>query len=67
MRLRELFITETDAPKQLGRAFNQLEDLVFFYGSAGTMEALDHIKDFATEEGKTKFFMTAQAEFYNCI
>lgn len=23
--------------------------------------------DFTTEEGKTKFYMTAQAEFYNCI
>jgi hypothetical protein len=23
--------------------------------------------NFTTEEGKTKFFMTAQAEFYNCI
>ena len=50
MRLRELF-TEADAPKQLGRAFNHLEDLVFFYGSEGTLEALDHIKDLASEEG----------------
>lgn len=50
MRLRELFV-EAEAPKQLGRAFNHLEDLVFFYGSQGTIEALDHIKDFATEEG----------------
>lgn len=50
MRLRELFM-ETAAPKQLGRAFNHLEDLVFFYGSEGTMEALEHIKDFATEQG----------------
>jgi hypothetical protein len=57
MRLRELFITEADAPKQLGRAFNHLEDLVFFYGSAGTMEALDHIKDFATEEGSQSIRM----------
>ena len=50
MKLRELF-TENEIPKQLGRAFNHLEDLVFFYGSKGTMEALDHIKDFATAEG----------------
>jgi hypothetical protein len=57
MRLRELFITEADAPKQLGRAFNHLEDLVFFYGSAGTMEALDHIKDFATEQGSQSIRM----------
>jgi len=37
--------------KQLGRAFNHLEDLVFFYGSKGTQEALSHIKDFATQQG----------------
>ena len=50
MRLRELF--EADAPKkQLGRAFNHLEDLVFFYGSEGTLEALDHLKDFNTQQG----------------
>jgi hypothetical protein len=50
MRLRELFVENT-VPKKLGRAFNHLEDLVFFYGSQGTQEALDHIKDFATDEG----------------
>lgn len=50
MRLRELF-NEAEAPKQLGRAFNHLEDLVFFYGSEGTIEALDHLKDFNTEQG----------------
>jgi hypothetical protein len=37
--------------KQLGRAFNHLEDLVFFYGTEGTIEALQHIKDFASEQG----------------
>jgi len=37
--------------KQLGRAFNHLEDLVFFHGSQGTIEALDHLRDIATEEG----------------
>jgi hypothetical protein len=46
MRLRELF-TEAAAPKQLGRAFNHLEDLVFFYGTEGAEEALAHIKDMA--------------------
>jgi hypothetical protein len=54
MLLRELFqntISEAELPKQLGRAFNHLEDLVFFHGSAGTLEALSHIKDFATAEG----------------
>lgn len=37
--------------KKLGRAFNHLEDLVFFYGSSGTLEALQHLKDIATDEG----------------
>lgn len=50
MRLRELF-TEAEAPKQLGRAFNHLEDLVFFHGTAGTIEALEHLKDFGSEQG----------------
>jgi predicted peroxiredoxin len=45
------FLNEADAPKQLGRAFNHLEDLVFFHGSQGTLEALSHIKDFSTPEG----------------
>lgn len=31
--------------KKLGRAFNHLEDLTFFYGSAGATEALQHIDD----------------------
>lgn len=51
MKLRELFFKEAAAPKQLGRAFNHLEDLVFFYGSKGTIEALQHLKDIATESG----------------
>ena len=41
MRLLELL--EAADPK-LGRAFNHLEDLVFFYGTAGTIEALEHLK-----------------------
>ena len=50
MRLLELF-TESAEVKKLGRAFNHLEDLVFFYGSKGTLEALDHLKDFNSDEG----------------
>lgn len=46
MRYRELVETQ-----QLGRAFNHLEDLVFFYGSAGTLEALEHLEDIASESG----------------
>ncbi len=44
-------VNEAEVPKQLGRAFNHLEDLVFFQGSAGTLEALSHIKDFSTQQG----------------
>ena len=54
MRARE-FITE--ATKQLGRAFNHLEDLVFFYGSEGTIEALEHLKDMNTEQGSSSVRM----------
>lgn len=43
--------------KQLGRAFNHLEDLVFFYGSKGTLEALEHLKDVATDEGSKSIRM----------
>jgi len=48
MRLLEL--KEAADPK-LGRAFNHLEDLVFFYGTKGTIEALEHLKDMNTEQG----------------
>lgn len=47
-------ITET---KQLGRAFNHLEDLVFFHGSKGAIEALEHLRDFATEQGGSSIRM----------
>jgi hypothetical protein len=52
MRAKE-FLKEAEAAvqKKLGRAFNHLEDLVFFHGSAGTIEALEHIKEIATKEG----------------
>lgn len=56
MRLRQLF-KEAEVPKQLGRAFNHLEDLVFFYGTDGTIEALEHIKDFGTQEGANSIRM----------
>jgi hypothetical protein len=42
---------EVAAKKKLGRAFNHLEDLVFFHGSSGTLEALAHVREIATEEG----------------
>lgn len=37
--------------KRLGRAFNHLEDLSFFYGSNGITEALSHLQDFNTPSG----------------
>ena len=52
MRAREFLIeVEAEAKKKLGRAFNHLEDLVFFHGSKGTLEALDHIREIASEAG----------------
>jgi hypothetical protein len=52
MRYQELI-----EAKQLGRAFNHLEDLVFFYGSAGTLEALEHLEDMASESGGSSIRM----------
>ena len=54
MRLLEL--KEAVDPK-LGRAFNHLEDLVFFYGSKGAIEALEHLKDMNTEQGSSSVRM----------
>jgi hypothetical protein len=54
MRYQDFKIVEA---KQLGRAFNHLEDLVFFYGSAGTIEALEHLKDMASESGSQSIRM----------
>lgn len=51
MRYSEIIAESIITEKNLGRAFNHLEDLVFFYGSEGTIEALEHLKDVATEEG----------------
>ena len=59
MLLRELFFREAAAPaddsmEKYGRAFNHPEHLVFFKGSAGTIEALNHFKEMAAEKaGKT--------------
>lgn len=54
MRYSEFKLVEA---KQLGRAFNHLEDLVFFYGSDGTIEALEHLKDVATDSGSQSIRM----------
>jgi hypothetical protein len=62
MRINE-FLKEAEAAvvaakkKKLGRTFNHLEDLVFFNGSDGTLEALQHIKEIATQEGSQSIRM----------
>jgi hypothetical protein len=53
--LRELFFQEEAAPaddsmEKYGRAFNHPEHLVFFKGSKGAIEALNHFKEIATEK-----------------
>ena len=60
MLLRELFYREAketsvdDSMEKYGRAFNHPEHLVFFKGTRGTLEALNHFKEIAEEsEGKT--------------
>lgn len=59
MLLRELFFREAAAPaddgmERYGRPFNHPEHLVFFKGSAGTLEALNHFKELVGEKaGKT--------------
>jgi hypothetical protein len=52
MRAKE-FLKEAEVAtnKKLGRAFNHLEDLVFFHGTKGTSEALAHLREITTEEG----------------
>jgi hypothetical protein len=62
MRARE-FLREAEeaaqatVAKKLGRAFNHLEDLVFFHGSAGTIEALEHLKEITSEAGSKSIRM----------
>jgi len=60
--LRELFLFEAkdahtpadDSMEKYGRPFNHPEHLVFFKGSNGTLEALNHFKEIADEvEGQT--------------
>lgn len=56
MRYSEFKHTLTEAAK-LGRAFNHLEDLVFFHGTEGAIEALEHLRDIATEKGSQSIRM----------
>lgn len=56
MRFNE-FRNPVSEAKQLGRAFNHLEDLVFFHGTDGAIEALQHLRDFASQEGSESIRM----------
>ena len=55
MRFQEFRVIKE--AKKLGRAFNHLEDLVFFHGAEGAIEALEHLKEFATQEGSSSIRM----------
>lgn len=58
MRAREFLLeAEATVQKKLGRAFNHLEDLVFFHGSSGTLEALEHLKEITTTAGSKSIRM----------
>lgn len=43
--------------KPLGRTFNHLEDLVFFYGTAGIIEAVTHLRELNTTAGSRSLRM----------
>ena len=49
MNSRNLFLKQ--------KRFNHLEDLVFFHGSQGAIEALEHLRELATQEGSSSIRM----------
>ncbi len=51
MRLFEVASARPLLEKKLGRPFNHLEDLVFFYGAEGALEAIQHLREVGTKEG----------------
>ena len=55
--IKQKIENNSQGSRVLGRAFNHLEDLVFFYGSAGANEALEHLTDFTTVEGSSSIRM----------
>ena len=50
--------------KKLGRAFNHLEDLVFFYGSAGILEAIQHIKEICEDSSSIRMKWDGGLQIY---
>ena len=68
MLLRELFVRENAAAepvkKKLGRTFNHLEDLVFFHGSSGAIEALDHLKEINSDSTSVRMKWDGAPQVY---
>lgn len=50
--------------KKLGRTFNHLEDLVFFHGSSGTIEALDHLKEINKNSSSVRMKWDGNPQIY---
>lgn len=65
MRAKE-FISEAEAAikKKLGRTFNHLEDLVFFHGSQGTLEALSHLEDINQDAASVRMKWDGNPQVY---
>jgi hypothetical protein len=64
--LREIF-TEATIPspkKKLGRTFNHLEDLVFFHGSKGALEAIAHLKEINKSSGSVRMKWDGAPQIY---
>jgi len=50
--------------KKLGRAFNHLEDLVFFYGSDGIREAINHIEEICEDSSSIRMKWDGGLQIY---
>lgn len=50
--------------RKLGRAFNHLEDLVFFYGVAGAREAIDHLLEITDDSSTVRMKWDGGAQVY---
>jgi hypothetical protein len=50
--------------KKLGRAFNHLEDLVFFYGSDGVKEAIQHIQEICNDSSSVRMKWDGGLQIY---
>lgn len=50
--------------KKLGRAFNHLEDLVFFYGSAGADEVMHHFNEILQDASDIRLKWDGQTQIY---